>query len=418
MSGLSRARLRLELRRARRPAAWVLALYALGAVAAIAMLSRQVFISPLGHYERVAVAFDRADGIVAGKTPVRISGVEVGVVEDKRLEDGRPRLVLALDAGTGPIYRDATAQLSAISPLEDMHVALRRGHPAAGRLARDDVIAATQTGSDVHPADVLDAFTADHRARLATLLRELGRGLPDGGVRLRAAFAALVPTMRAATDVTTELARERRELARVVHAIAEVTGTLAARDRRLTALVHDANATLGTLAGEDRGLDATLRRLPRTVAAVDAAMRVVAPALDDIDPALRSLRPVARALPDGLAALRRFAAQARPALAELRPTAARLVPLAATLRRTSASLGNATRPLDQQAPAIDALTATAVACLRPLQAFFNRFLSANKLGTAKGTWWRNQLVLGADAAGAADPAVTRIEACSDGRPTR
>jgi len=415
---LNRARLRLELRRALRPAAWVLALYALAAVAAIGMLSRQVFISPLKHYERVVVAFDRADGVVAGKTEVRISGVAVGTVEEKRLVDGRPRLTLALDDDIGAFYRDATAHVSAISPLEDMYVELGRGHRAAGRLGRGDVIAASQSGSDVHPADVLNAFGADHRARLATLLRELGRGLPDGGVRLRTAFGRLAPLMRAATDVTTELGRERRELARLVHSLAQATGTLAARDDQLATLVRDGNATLGALAGADTRLDATLRRLPGTVNAVDEAMRVVAPTLDTLDPALRALRPVARALPDGLDALKGFAVQARPALTQLRLTATRLSPLAKTLRRTSTALGGATSVLNDEIDVVDALTATAARCLEPLEAFFNRFLSANKLGSSKGTWWRNQLVLGADAVGVSDPGVRRIDACSDGMASR
>lgn len=415
---MTRERLRLELARARRSFGWLTLLYACAAIAAVAMLSRQVFISPVGDYRRVDVALDRAAGVVAGKTGVRISGVEVGVVESKRLVDGRPRLTLALDGDVGLVHRDARVRLTAITPLQDMVLELDRGTPASGDLAERGLIPATHTGVSVELADVLDSFVPDQRTRLAALLRELGAGLPDGGVRLRSAFREVVPLMRSATEVTRELAAQRRELARGVHQFAELTGVLARRDRQLAALVRDGSATLGTLARNDRPLDATLRALPATLRALDRGLARVAGAVDEVDPALRALRPTARAMRAGLPALEAFARDARPALRALSPTARELAPLTARLRGVAGALGAASRELEPQVPVLDAFTATTAACLDPLAAFFHRFVSATKLGSDKGRWWRNQLVVGPDSMGGPDPTERRIDACSDGRRSR
>jgi phospholipid/cholesterol/gamma-HCH transport system substrate-binding protein len=416
---VSATRIRRDLRRSARPAAWIAAICTVAAGAAVAMLSRQVFVNPLRGHERITVVLDRADGIVSGKTEVRVAGVPVGVVGSKRLVDGRPAVELVLTRSIGPIHRDATARVSAITPLQDMYVELRRGTRASGVLSDGGTIPASQTSVAADISSILDAFGSDERARLAATLRALGEGLPDGGVRLRSAFASLVPLMRGAYDVTREMAAQRRELARTVHALNLVSGTLARRDRQLAGLVRDTGRTLNVLAARDRPLDRTLRSLPETVATIDAAMTKVRAAADDIDPALAALRPAVRRLPSGLRALREFADEARPGIRALVPVARELRPLSATLDRAAASVGGATTRLEPQVPVVDKATATTAACLSPIAAFFHRFLSANKLGTDKGAWWRVKLIFGSDSvAGGPDANVYRMKVCSDGRPTR
>lgn len=405
-----------QLRRSARPVGWVAVIYAIAAVAAALMLSRQVFVNPARAHEHVTVVLDRADGIVAGKTEVRIAGVPVGLVGAKRLTDGRPAVQLVLKKSTGPLYRDATARVSAITPLQDMFVELRRGTRASGVLPDGGTIPASRTTVGADISSILDAFGSDQRARLGGILRALGEGLPDGGVRLRTVFAELVPLMRGAGEVTHELAVQRRALARLVHDLELVTGTLAGRDGELAGLVTDAGSTLNVLARRDEPLDETLRRLPVAAATIDAAMTKVHAAAGDLDPALDALRPAVRALPAGLRALEQFAHEARPGLHALEPAAARLAPLASTLQRTAGQLGSAMALLEPKLPIIDRFSATTVACLTPLQAFVDRFLSTNKLGSAKGTWWRVKVLAGVD--GTSDPGASRIHACSDGRPTR
>lgn len=413
---MNRSRAGRELRRSVRPVGWVAVIYALATVAAILMLSRQVFVNPLREHQYVTVVLDRADGIVTGKSEVRIAGVPVGLVGSKRLTDGQPAVELVLKKSTGPLYRDASVRLSAITPLQDMFIDLRRGTPASGILPDGGTIPASRTTVGADISSILDAFGSDQRARLGGLLRALGEGLPDGGVRLRTMFARLVPLMRGVGEVTKEMALQRRALARLVHDLELVSATLARRDRELAGLVGDAGRTLSVLARRDEPLDETLRRLPRAVATIDEAMTKVHAAAGDLDPALVALRPAVRALPAGLRALEQFSRQARPGIRALKPAVTELAPLSSTLRRTTVELTTAMTLLEPKVPIIDRLSATTVACLSPLQAFVDRFLSANKLGSAKGTWWRVKVFTGVD--GTPDPGVSRTRACSDGRPTR
>jgi phospholipid/cholesterol/gamma-HCH transport system substrate-binding protein len=406
---LSPRRVALELRRGGRPLRWLLLLWVVAAGAAVATVSRQEFISPFTSHEHVQVALQNATGVVPGKTEVRVAGVQVGLVQSVRLVDGRPRLTLALDPAVGPIYRDAQARLAAITPLQDMYLDLDPGTRASGLLG-PGAITSTGAGGAVNIADILDAFDGDQRRQLSTLLDQLGKGLPDGGVKLQAAFAELVPLMQDSVQITRQIDGEHRQIAQAVHNLGLITLLLARHDRQLASLLNDGAGTLNTLAADDRPLDATLRALPTTIEALRSGLGQVAGAIGAIDPALHELQPAARTLAPALNALRGFAAQARPSLDALAPAADQLVPLSATLKQFAGASRGATLALSPETATINALTATTVQCLDPLGAFVDRFVSANKLGNSKGTWWRIQVVNGNTG--------TPIKTCADGRPNR
>src|SRR5437764_12697710 len=79
--GLSRERLRLELRRSARPFVAWLALVVLGLAGLGGLLSRLQVAWPWKAQYHVRVAVDDAKGVVPGNTEVRISGVVVGKVD-------------------------------------------------------------------------------------------------------------------------------------------------------------------------------------------------------------------------------------------------------------------------------------------------------------------------------------------------
>jgi phospholipid/cholesterol/gamma-HCH transport system substrate-binding protein len=406
---LSRQRIRLELRRGGKPLRWLLLLWVLAAAAAVATVSRQEFISPFTSHERIQVALDNAAGVVPGKTEVRVAGVQVGLVQSVGLVDGQPRLTLALNPEVGPIYRDAQAHLSAVTPLQDMYLDLDPGSRASGLLGPMP-IPSTGTSVAVNVADVLDAFNADQRRQLATLLHQLRQGLPDGGVKLQAAFAQLVPLMRDGLQISRQIDGEHRQIADVVHNLGQITVQLALHDRQLASLVQNGAGTLNTLAADDQPLNATLHALPTTIEALRSGLGRVAGAVFAIDPALHQLQPAARTLAPALKALRSFAIQARPSLDALAPAADALVPLSAVLNQFAGAARSSTLALSPETAPLNALTGTTVKCLDPLAGFIDRFVSANKLGNSKGTWWRIQFLNG--------NAGTPIKTCADGRPNR
>jgi len=403
-------RLRLEFRRARAPLNWLILLYLLAAAAAIATLARQQFISPFTDHELVEVAVDNAAGVVAGKTEVRVAGVQVGLVQNVSLVGTQPRLTLAINPDVGPIYRDAAAELAAVTPLQDMYVELDPGHRSSGPLS-PALISSAQSSVAVNIADVLDAFNAEQRQRLTTVLDALSRGLPGGGIKLREAFAELVPLMRDSVQITDEIDSQHQQLATAVHNLGQITLLLAKHDTQLAGLVQNGSEVLATLAGNDQPLDATLRALPGSVAALHSGLGEVAGTIGSINPALHELQPAARTLAPALKSLTSFARQAQPALTALSPAADKLIPLSAALAEFASATRRTATVLTPEVPTIDNLTATIVKCVFPIQAFVDRFISANKLGNSKGTWWRVQIVANGDSG-------SPIKTCVGGSPSR
>ena len=390
-------RLRLELRRARRPLLWVGWLLLCAALASWVVFRIQTFERPWDDYVQVRVAVDDAKGVQVNHQ-VRIAGVVVGVVRRIDLQGRRPVLTLSLQRRYAPLHRDARLRIRPQTPLNDMYVAIEdRGSTRAGELGPETVLSAERTTSPVDVSRVLNTFDADTRVRMTRLLEGLGRGLDDdGGRQLRAAFAQLGPFLHDARRLTRVLAERRTTMRALVHALAGVGGAVATRDRQLAGLVRGGGATLDELARHDRPLGRSLRALPATLTALERGLVRVHAATAEVDPALRQLRPVARALEPGLVALERFGRDARPAVRALRPAVTALEPLSAALRPTADGLERTFARLAPQAPRLDRVTTKVAGCLYPTQKFLHWSLSVFKFGDANAAYTRAESVLGVD----------------------
>jgi ABC-type transporter Mla subunit MlaD len=379
-------RLKLELRRAAGPGLLYVLLILAGLLTAADVIGNLAGTKPWNSYTKYRVAFANVKGVIPGSTTLRIAGVEVGTITGSQLVNGRPVLTLSLESQYAPLYRDASIRIRPVTPLEDMYVDITsRGHRSAG-VVSDAILPATQTASPVAISSVLDAFGADTRARLTTLLDQLGAGLGDGGANLRASFEAIAPFLAVADNLSSALAQRRVELAALVHNFAGLSSELALRDTELSGFVRNADSTLGALAHNNAPFAATIQQLPGTLAVMSSAFARLRTAEGALDPALRSLAPVASALPGGLDALGRFSQDATPALVALRPAVLQLRPLAQVLEPTSRALAGAFAQLQPEAPQLDRMTALAAhpACLTYIGQFLNRVISLTKFGFGKG----------------------------------
>jgi ABC-type transporter Mla subunit MlaD len=387
MSGsATRDRLKLELRRAAGPGLLYVLLIIAGLLTAADILSNLSGTKPWDSYAKYRVAFADVKGVIPGSTTLRIAGVDVGTVTGSQLVNGRPVLTLSLESQYAPLYRDASVRIRPVTPLEDMYVDITsRGRKSAGALQGNEILPATQTASPVQISSVLDAFDADTRGRLTTLLDQLGAGLSDGGANLRASFEAIAPFLVVANRMSSALAEQRAELAELVHNFAGLSEELASRDTQLSGFVRYADSTLGALAQNNAPFAATIADLPGTLASMSSAFARLRTAEGAVDPALRSLRPVASALPAGLDALSRFSQDATPAVTALRPAVHQLRPLADVLKPTSGALAGAFTQLQPEAPELDRMTALAAhpACLTYIGQFLNRVISLTKFGFGK-----------------------------------
>jgi len=410
-------RLRLEIRRGARPFALLLALLVAGVAATVLMFNNLSFKRPWEHYREIDVAFADVKGATIGHQPVRIAGVNVGVVRDWKVKGDHAILTLAIrEKYARHIYRDAQARMRPVTPLQDMYVALTRGTPAAGELRDGAEIPGSQTITPVDISRVLNVFDTDTREQLGTLVHELGHGLDDRGARLRQAFVQTLPFLLAARDLSAALDDRRRETARLVHSFGGITQALAARDHQLAGLVSDGNATLGELAAHEAPLRATIAALPVTMRSLRTSLAALASTEDQLDPALQALRPVATRLSPGLKALERFAGDATPALAKLTPAVGDLQPLARALDPTVRRAQLAAERLRPQIPQLDELTRMVTKCETPIANFFQWTPSIFKFGDANGANPRADVSVGFDTlpdSRLGDPSLQRPYRCTD-----
>lgn len=416
-----RDRLALEARRARGPLLVCLAAVAAAAAAAAVILSNINFRAPWEEPQRLRVALDSANGIVTGKQEVRRAGVVIGTIDDVQVEDGRAVATITYDGDQGELYRDARLRLRPQTPLDDMYLDVESaGDPGAGRIEKDAVLSAERTRVPVDVADVLNAFDEGTRDRMEKAIDELGAGLPDGGVQLRASFASIAPFLGAAERLTREFAIRSEATRRMMHNFRRMTDELARRDSALAGLVARGDATFGALADARDPLEELIAAVPATMAAMQTSFDRLDTTLDVLDPALSDLRPAARAMPRGLRALRRLAGDAAPAFRELRSPVKSLSRLAAQLRPTSQALQRAFERLLPQAPRYDRITRRVSGCELAVDKFFQWTPSVLKYADVNGAYPRgnNATSSSSVAPGAPDVALRPHPGCTTGKEAR
>jgi virulence factor Mce-like protein len=374
-------RLKLELKRAAGPGLLYILLVMAGLATGADIIRNLAGDKPWISYKSYKIAFSDVKGVVPGRVELRLAGVKAGSITNSQIVNGQAVLTVNLEKKYAPLYRDAVVRIRPVTPLEDMYVDITsRGHKRAGELSGKQILPMSQTTSPVEIGTVLDVFNTDTRGHLATLLDELGRGLPDRGRNLRWAFQQLAPFLRSTQKLSVALSSRRQNLTRLVHQFGGVAQELGSHDRQLASFVKSADATLGTLAQQDAPFRGTLEQLPPTLRAMESAFANLRQTETVLDPTLRSLEPVASSLPSGLDSLSKFSVAATPALRALRPAAAKLRPLARALKPTATSLAPSLTLLKTEAPQIDEFTTKTVSCLPDTSQLLSRAMSFTKFG--------------------------------------
>lgn len=264
---------------------------------------------------------------------VRSAGVKIGEVEGIARRGGNAVLMLSLDEGHAPVYRDATVRVRTKTLVGENYVDLLRGSPATGDVRDGGVLPIDNALDAVQLDEILSVFDAPTRRRLRAGLSGLGSGLGGSGSELNASFEATAAVVSEGGTVAEVLGQERQAVAGLLDDGARVMQALADRGAALRVLARRGRATARAVSGRARALRATLRELPATLTQTRSATRrlgalslVAAPVLDDLAGALDELVPVTRRLP---AAARR----ARDAVTQLGPFSRASPPMLSALAR-------------------------------------------------------------------------------------
>ena len=129
---MSRERLKIELKRAVRPA---IAVGIGGAVALACAIYIGVHVSKtlLASTYEVRFAVDDATGVVEGKNDVRYKGIPAGTITKVEMAGAQPVLTVRIQEEYGRIYRDARAALRPNTALQDMYLDVARPRHAGPR---------------------------------------------------------------------------------------------------------------------------------------------------------------------------------------------------------------------------------------------------------------------------------------------
>lgn len=226
----------------------------------------------VGAYE-VTVPVQDAAGLSPG-SDVMIAGALAGRVESISLGQGAALVLVGIDAEHAPLHTDAVVSVRPKSLLGERYLALDPGQ-APGTLPSGATLPATQVTQSTDLQDVINSFDAPTRAKLQTLIVELGGGVAGRGTELNGALVSGRHDLSDLRGIAATLASRDAELRQAIANLDSVTQELAQSDRRqqLGSLITNLEALLANLADQEAQLQQALSQtnaaLTRTANALD-----------------------------------------------------------------------------------------------------------------------------------------------------
>jgi phospholipid/cholesterol/gamma-HCH transport system substrate-binding protein len=230
-----------------------------------------------GDGYQLKAVFSDAQNIRA-KSPVRISGVDVGevtevehVIDDNGNGQDAAIVTMKIEDSALPIRQDATMQLRPRLFLEgNLFVDLHPGSPGAPDLDSGSVVPENQTAASVQFDQVLSTLQAPVRADLQIFLKEFGGALAKyGGAE---GFRETLRTSPAAFQYTSQvnqalLGTQPGDLAGFISNLDVVARELNSNSVALQGVISNLNTVSGAFAADQASLREAIIELPRTLAA-------------------------------------------------------------------------------------------------------------------------------------------------------
>jgi len=304
---------------------------------------------------KLKAEFATAQAVTPGQgQTVRVAGVKIGDLSKVDLKDGRAVVTLAIDPKYKHlIHTDATALLRPKTGLKDMFVEVQP-HPG-GPSSRAPVakegwtMPVANTLPDINPDEIFSALDGDTRDYLRLLINGAGRGLAGRGQDLQEVFARFEPTHRDLARVTSQVAKRRSNLRRLINSLNILNGELASKRQDVSQLVDSSAAVFHAFASEDQNIASAVQLFPgalktttNTLGKVQTFANVLRPTADNLRPAARELNVANHAIlpfvkeaePELRKQIRPFVKDARPLVRDLRPAAINLAKATPQLTRS------------------------------------------------------------------------------------
>ncbi|MFF5988814.1 MlaD family protein [Prauserella flavalba] len=320
---------------------------------------------------RVSVLLPSATNVVEG-SPVLMNGFEAGEVASIRVQDGKARVELAIDADHSPLHDGAKVEVEWRALLSERHITVTDG-PAGNAAIPDGGMLKGDMPAPMELDQVLAALDPETRTRLASLVRRLDGTVTGHEQDLRSTLKTSGPAVAALGDVLRGLGTDGPAIKQMVGRVNAMVQTLTARDGDLRTIVSSLSTLSAETAGQRQRLSDTLAALPGTLDTANRTLGNVPGVADKVVPLLDGLRPATERLPG-------VAGNLAPVLRDLRPLVGELRP---TLAAADVLLDNTPGLLDSAHPAVTGLN-SAVGALLPAVQFLRPYTP--ELAAHFSTW--------------------------------
>jgi phospholipid/cholesterol/gamma-HCH transport system substrate-binding protein len=292
-------------------------------VAFAALIAATAFVAVLllrgSETYEVKARFENASQLVKGNL-VQVSGLEAGKVEDIRLtEDGQAELTLSIDEQYAPLREGtlATVRQASLSGVANRYVDLRLPDGRAPAIPDGGTLRQDSTTTAVDLDEIFNTLDEPTRKDLQKVIHGSDAQHAGRGEQMNAGLLYLNPSLSASSRLFRELNRDSRLLERFVVASSNLVTDLADRREDLAGLVDNLATTTNAIGSEQQALADSIGQLPDFMRRANTTFLNLRAALDDLEPLVDDSKPVAKKLRPFMAELRPLARDARPTFRDL-----------------------------------------------------------------------------------------------------
>jgi virulence factor Mce-like protein len=275
-------------------------------------------LQPKGY--RIKAPFPEATTL-ANESDVRISGVKVGEVKTKALDETANRTMVTLEIYPkyAPLPVNTRAILRQKTLLGETYVELTPGDRSAPKIDDGGSIQPGRIGDTVQLDEIFRAFDSRTRRSFETWFDQQGKAVGNRGAELNAALGNLTPFAEDATTLLQILNNQSRDTRNLVRNTGVVFDALSERDGQLADLITNSNRVFSTTASRDRALADTFTILPTFIEEGRVTTDRLTAFSRNTNPLITQLRPAARELSPTLLDLRGLAPDLKGLFRDLGP---------------------------------------------------------------------------------------------------
>jgi phospholipid/cholesterol/gamma-HCH transport system substrate-binding protein len=292
----------------------------------------------------VNAQFTSAQAVTPGQgQTVNIAGVSVGEIGNVTLKNGAANVELKIRRAHAPIYKDATMLLRPRTPLSDMYIDMKPGHPRAGAIEEGGTVPLANTKPTVNFDEFLSVLDSDTRDYLQNLLTAAGQGLDGQASNLRQGLKRFPTTGKYGTRIVKELQTRHKNIKRAITNLALLAKALGDNSKIFASLIDSSSVTFRTWASQQESIRQIIQKAPAAFGETADAVEAAEPVVEDTAIAFKNLQPLADNLGISLQALRPFFRdQTRVTRDQFRPLARDSQPLLKVLNPAAVNLAKLT----------------------------------------------------------------------------